>query len=342
MDTSLLKQILREYESKRERAYAIAEERRNELLAANPHLQEIETEIAKNSIAQAKLIIQAESKDKQHLINDLKKSNAALIKEKNDFIKSLSLKSGYLNPQFECKLCKDTGYVQRDGISTMCSCLKQRIFDVAYNKSNMGNLDRENFSSFDSRKFSDKKDPEKYHSEISPRENIQIIREKTESFITNFDDPEEKNLIFTGSTGVGKTFLTNCIANEALKLGKTVLYQTAPVMFDQIYDAKYGRETSNFDLYNNILTVDLLIIDDLGTEKVSESKITELFNIINTRLLNQNHKITKTIISTNLNVDQLFETYTTRIGSRLAGYYRFFRFFGDDLRFNKAKKQKDA
>ena len=126
---------------------------------------------------------------------------------------------------------------------------------------------------------------------------------------------------------------------EMLKLGKTVLYQTAPVMFDEINDAKFGRDHAQFDLYENILNVDLLIIDDLGTEKITDTKITELFTIINTRLLNQNHKITKTIISTNLNVDELFQTYTPRIGSRLAGNYRFLRFFGDDLRFKKAKKE---
>ena len=221
----------------------------------------------------------------------------------------------------------------------MCSCLKQKIFDIAYNKSNMGNLERENFSNFNIRTFSDKSDKEKYKSEISPRENMKIIREKAELFISNFDNPEEKNLIFIGNTGVGKTFLTNCIANEVLKLGKTVLYQTAPVMFDQINNAKFGKENSKFDLYENILNVDLLIIDDLGTEKITDTKITELFTIINTRLLNQNHKITKTIISTNYNVDELFKTYTTRIGSRLAGNYRFLRFFGDDLRFKKNKNE---
>ena len=110
-------------------------------------------------------------------------------------------------------------------------------------------------------------------------------------------------------------------------------------MFDEINDAKFGKETARFDLYENILNVDLLIIDDLGTEKITDTKITELFTIINTRLLNQNHKITKTIISTNLNVDELFKTYTTRIGSRLARNYRILRFFGDDLRFKKAKKE---
>ncbi len=339
MDNSLLKQVLREYEKKRTKAILEAEARKKELLKVNPKLLEIDEELSKISIQTAKSIILADSKEKASLIANLKKKNNSLIKEKNEFIKNLSKENTYLNPHFECKLCKDTGYIQKDGTSQMCSCLKQKIFDIAYNKSNMGNLERENFSSFNLRVFSDKPDKEKYKSEISPRENMQIIKEKVKFFIDDFDNPEEKNLIFTGNTGVGKTFLSNCIANEILKIGKTVLYQTAPVMFDEINSAKFDRENSKFDLYENILNVDLLIIDDLGTEKITDTKITELFTIINTRLLNQNHKITKTIISTNLNVDELFKTYTTRIGSRLAGNYRFLRFFGEDLRFKKAKKE---
>lgn len=339
MDNSLLKQVLKEYDEKRTRAVQAAEKRKKDLMSVNPRLQEIDQELTQNSIQASKAILVSDPKEKASLLASLKKKNNALIKEKNDFLKNLSKENNYLNPHFDCKMCKDTGYVQKDGNLVMCSCLKQRIFDIAYNKSNMGNLERENFSSFNIRTFSDKPNPELYKSELSPRENIQIIREKVKSFIENFDNPEEKNLIFTGNTGVGKTFLTNCIANEILKLGKTVLYQTAPVMFDEINDAKFGRENARFDLYENILNVDLLIIDDLGTEKITDSKITELFTIINTRLLNQNHKITKTIISTNLNVDELFKTYTTRIGSRLAGNYRFLRFFGDDLRFKKSKKE---
>lgn len=338
MDNSLLKQVLKEYDEKRNKAIQEAEKRKKDLMSVNPRLQEIDQELTQNSIQATKAILISDSKEKASLLANLKKKNNSLIKEKNDFIKNLSKENNYLNPHFECKQCKDTGYVQKDGKMTMCSCLKQRIFDIAYNKSNMGNLERENFSNFNIRIFSDKPDKALYKSDLSPRENMQIIREKVKSFVENFDDPEEKNLIFTGNTGVGKTFLTNCIANELLKNGKTVLYQTAPVMFDEINDAKFGKENARFDLYENILNVDLLIIDDLGTEKISDSKITELFTIINTRLLNQNHKITKTIISTNLNVDELFKTYTTRIGSRLAGNYRFLRFFGDDLRFKKAKK----
>ena len=109
-------------------------------------------------------------------------------------------------------------------------------------------------------------------------------------------------------------------------------------MFDEIIDAKFGKENSKFDLRKNILTSDLLIIDDLGTEHTNDLYLTELFTIINTRLLNQNHKVTKTIISTNLRPDEIEKIYTTRISSRLVGNYKILRFFGDDLRFKRKKK----
>lgn len=339
MDNSLLNQILREYEIKRNNAIRDAEKRKRELLEINPRLAEIESELSSNSIQASKAILMSNKKEQASILADLKKKNNFLIKEKTAFLKNLSKENDYLNPHFECKLCKDTGYIQKDNTTIMCSCLKQRIFDIAYNKSNMGNLERENFSNFNIRIFSDKSDVEKYKSELSPKENMKKIKDAVLSFIDNFDNPDEKNLIFTGTTGVGKTYLTNCIANEILKSGKTVLYQTAPVMFDEINDAKFEKENAKFDLYKNILNADLLIIDDLGAEKITDTKITELFNIINTRLLNQNHRITKTIISTNLNITELFNTYTTRIGSRLTGYYKFYRLFGEDLRFKKAKKE---
>ena len=339
MNSPLLKQVLSEYSIKREQAIQDAERRRIELLDVNPKLQEIENELSKISIESAKAVIMADPAKKKKILADLKKNSNALIKEKNTILKELSKSTDFLKPHFECNMCKDTGFVEKNGKSVMCSCIKQEIYDIAYNKSNMGNLDRENFSTFNIRYFSDKPDKERFKSDISPRENMNLLREKANNFIENFDDPTEKNLIFTGGTGLGKTFLSNCIAAEVLKLGKTVLYQTAPVMLDSILDEKFGKSDTGFNLMENILTTNLLIIDDLGTEKISETKITELFTIINTRLLNQNHSITKTIISTNLTAQELFNTYTTRIGSRLAGSYRFLRFFGDDIRLKKGKKE---
>lgn len=336
MSNSLLKQILREYDKKRNKAILEANKRKQELLNANPKLKEIDKELSLISIQTSKAILMADEKEREKLLNDLKKKTNSLVKEKNTFMKELSKTNTYLEPHFECSLCEDTGYVTKAGKTTHCTCLKQKIFDVAYNKSNMGNLEKENFANFNLRLFSDKPNKELYKSDISPRENIELIKEKSLTFIENFDNPNEKNLIFTGSTGLGKTFMINCIANEALKLGKTVLYQTAPIMLDAIIDEKFGNSDENINLQENILTVDLLIIDDLGAERVNDFKITELFTIINSRLLNPK---LKTIISSNLTIEELFKTYTNRIGSRLVGNYKFLRFFGEDLRFKKAKKE---
>lgn len=90
------------------------------------------------------------------------------------------------------------------------------------------------------------------------------------------------------------------------------------------------------NIYQSVLTVDLLIIDDLGTESLNSMKLSELFTILNTRILNLNHKVTKTIISTNLDIKDIFNIYEERIGSRIAGYYDIYYFFGDDLRFKKS------
>ena len=132
----------------------------------------------------------------------------------------------------------------------------------------------------------------------------------------------------------GKTYLSNCIAKEILDNNKTVLYQTAPNMLDNIISYRFGNnDLKNY--YKNLLDVDLLIIDDLGTESKNDIKFTELFNIINTRSLNENNKITKTIISTNLSISKIFSIYEERIGSRVAGFYDIYYFFGEDLRLKK-------
>ena len=132
----------------------------------------------------------------------------------------------------------------------------------------------------------------------------------------------------------GKTFMSNCIAKELLKKGKTVLYQTAPVLLESVIDYKMSKQKNTSDnIYQSVLEADLLIIDDLGTESLNSMKLSELFTILNTRILNLNNKTTKTIISTNLNINDIFNNYEERIGSRIAGYYDIYYFFGDDLRF---------
>ena len=213
----------------------------------------------------------------------------------------------------------------------MCNCLKQKIFDAEYNKINSFDFSKYSFEDFSLDCYSDEINKEKYNSSISPKENIKIIKKICDKFIDTFDNPKEKNLLFIGNTGLGKTFMSNCIANEMLKRNKTVLYQTAPIMLDSIIDYKLGK-SSNFNVLKNLLSVDLLVIDDLGTESLNNMKFSELFTLINTRLLNQNNKATKTIISS---LDNLASTYGERIISRLIGSYNICYFFGDDIRIKK-------
>ena len=130
--------------------------------------------------------------------------------------------------------------------------------------------------------------------------------------------------------------MSNCIAAELLKCGKTVIYQTSPVLLEKVVNYKMNRQRNvDTNFYQSILDCDLLIIDDLGTETLNSMMLSELFTIINTRILNLNNKVTKTIISTNLNIKEIFDYYEERLGSRIAGFYDIYYFFGDDLRFKK-------
>ena len=328
--------LLVEYEQKRRNAENELDKRKLELYKKNPRLEEIEDEINKISI----------NKTKSILINKLsdslsKKFDEDLInlkKEKEDILKKEKIDESFFKPKYECKKCKDTGYIKSlNQKSEMCSCLKQRLINISYNKSNLSNLQKENFENFNANIFSNQKNVEKYKINISPRENIKTIRKAAENFVNNFDNPDTKNLFFTGNTGLGKTFMTNCIANELLNRGKTVLYQTAPVLLETIIDNKFNKYKTNDtnDFNNQVLDTDLLIIDDLGTECINSMKLSELFTIINSRCLNLNNKVTKTIISTNFNIEQIFEIYEERIGSRIAGFYDIYYFFGEDFRLKK-------
>ena len=162
---------------------------------------------------------------------------------------------------------------------------------------------------------------------------MENIKKVTLNFVDNFDDENVKNLLFSGGTGLGKTYLSNCIVSSLLNKGKTVIYQTAPVMLDKLIAEMFDKNNVSNSFSENLLTADLLVIDDLGTETMNSLKFSELYKIINTRLLNQNNKVPKTIISTNLSLQQLFETYDERLVSRFVGHYDIFKFFGEDIRF---------
>ena len=333
MGASNLKLLLTEYEKKRLQAIYDAEQRKIDLYKKEPKLQQLDDALSKTAISISKQILL--SKD-SNLLKDLNLKIESLKIEKQNILLSLGLDDSFLKPKFECSDCNDTGYITNNYSTTMCYCLKQKLFNLEYNKSNLSNLEKDNFNNFSFDLYSNEVNQEKYHSPLSPRKNIEIIVKLAHDFIDNFENSEQKNLLFSGNTGLGKSFLSTCIAGELLKKGKTVLYQTAPVMLDTIMDYRFGKEKSSNDIYNNLLNVDLLIIDDLGTECTNNMKFSELFNIINTRLIN-NVKPVKTIISTNLSLERLFSAYDERIVSRLVGNYNICYFFGDDIRFIKRK-----
>ncbi len=129
--------------------------------------------------------------------------------------------------------------------------------------------------------------------------------------------------------GVGKTFISSCIANEIISKDYTVLYQTSSLLLNSIFEYKYSKQENSKELYDSLFTVNLLIIDDLGTENLTSAKSEELFTIINSRLITPN---TKTIISTNLSLNDLSATYDHRIISRLMGNFNIVRFYGEDIR----------
>lgn len=334
MSNFTLNILLKEYEKKKFTAELNFEKAKTDFYNSHPDLANLNDKLNTIALDISKAILN----NNLELIDKLKKDFESLKLEKEKMLKTITIPINVQAPLYECSICKDTGYVNSGNTKTiLCNCIKQKMFDIDFNKSNIGNLEKENFENFDLSLYSDDIDVKKYNAKISPKQNIINIKEISQNFINNFDNPEEKNLLFTGNTGLGKTFISNCIAKEILLKNKTILYQTSPIMLDNIIDYRFGKSDLR-EVYENIINVDLLIIDDLGAETPNSLKVTELFNILNARLLNQNGSIKKTIISTNLNMTNLFDTYGERIFSRLASYYNICRFFGDDIRILKLTK----
>ena len=332
MSDQILKQLLKEYDKKRFIEEELADYKKKAFFTTHPELEKINTDLNTLAISISKSVLSNNLEKK----NELQMQFNNLQSKKKLLYKQLNITDNFFLPQYECPLCNDTGYIlDSNNKSILCNCIKQKLFNIKYNSSNIGDLDKENFSSFNISLYSDEINKDKYKANISPQKNMENVLNIAKRFINNFDNPNEKNLLFIGNTGLGKTFLSNCIAYELLKKGKTVLYQSSINMLDAVIDCKFGKSDNNENIYNNILNVDLLIIDDLGTENINSIKFAELFNIINSRLLNQNNHITKTIISSNLNIENLFKNYDERIVSRLVGNYNICRFFGDDIRFIK-------
>ncbi len=335
MDNYIFKQIKREYDIKRQKKIKEATKKKEEIYTNIPKLSQIEEEINLLAIKSAKMMLNADELTKQIEQEKIENSLKKLEEQKEKELKKNGIKNIDFEPDFDCKTCKDTGIIIEKGKTKYCACFTQEIINNTYKQSNMLKLDEENFETFDICYYSKKADKEKYGIERSPIENIECIKKVSKDFCDNISNREQKNLLFTGNTGLGKSFLANCIAKELIEKGKTVVYQTAPILMDKVIEYKfsYNKTGVEKEQYEKIFEVDLLIIDDLGTETMSNVKFTELFNIINTRLL-RNKKI---LISTNLTLNQLYKEYDERVISRLIGNFTICKFVGDDIRLKKKR-----
>lgn len=200
MSYEVLNTLLKEYEQRKMQAELDLDRRKADLYKKIPELQQIDTELSNFAIETTRNILK---KGESSAIEDLDKKIEALKSKKASILRNANLPPDYLKPAYGCSICKDTGYVIDENDSTkMCSCLKQKILDASFNKSNMANLNKENFDTFNENLFSDEVDLAKYNFNISPRQNIINIKNKCIEFTENFDNPDTKNLLFTGNTGL--------------------------------------------------------------------------------------------------------------------------------------------
>ncbi|CCQ92857.1 Chromosomal replication initiator DnaA [[Clostridium] ultunense Esp] len=325
MYSQILRDILMEYEKKRDRAVYEQKLRTEKVYNKVPRIREIDRSILKTGLLMSKAVIENPKNYKEN-IKKVKKEIEKLKMEKAYILTENNIPLDYLDTYFECNECQDTGYLPN---GDKCNCLKQVLISKAYGMSNIENvLKKENFQTFNINIFPD----EPIEGErMTPRENMANITSICEGFVNNFDENNEENLLFYGSTGLGKTFMCNCIAKALLDKNKIVIYQTAFKILEIIEKRRFGRDLDRFNDwdYELLFQADLLIIDDLGTELSNAFTNAEIFNIVNTRLINN----TKTIISTNLTPKEISETYTDRVFSRVLERFIPLRFFGPDLRY---------
>lgn len=325
MREETLRKILSKYEKKRDMAANSLELRKRKLYSVFPRLEEIEGEIFSLGLKMGKLALDNPD-DLESIVEHSKQKLETLKREKEAIMKSSGFPADYLSMQYECPLCKDRGFLAS---GEKCPCLVQQLIDEAYKMSNLKQvLSKENLSTFNLDVFSEEKSPD---SALSQKENMATILAICDDFIRNFPENNGENLLFYGTTGSGKTFMCNCIAKELLDRSSFVIYQTAFSLFAIIEGYRFQKKDNAIDKesYESLFECDLLIIDDLGTEIQNTFTNSELFHIINTRLINGK----KTVISTNLSLSELSQRYTERIFSRISSSFRLLKFFGKDLRW---------
>lgn len=210
----------------------------------------------------------------------------------------------------------------------MCDCLRELCRQEQKKElSQLIGSGRESFDRFRLDVYSSEFDPK---LGASPRTLMQYIYNNALHYARTFT-PESGSILMIGATGLGKTFLSACIARTVADRGYSVVYDTAIHLFSDFETAKFARSAESADASRKYFACDLLIIDDLGTEMTTQFIISALYQVVNTRLMDG----LPTIISTNLPAAELKQRYSPQIASRLLGTYECYSFAGDDIRMLK-------
>ena len=324
-----MQDIIHEYERTRLANRRLLNRRREEIYEKIPRIEEIESTSKLSYVNALKQRLTGNDADKA-LVTNTSHNNRMLTKEKRQLLVAAGYPADYLDDIYTCSTCRDTGYV--DG--KRCSCFRDKIVKRLYIESNLGNiLEKENFDTFSLEYYNDVV-PKNMNQ--SPKENMSNVLRMAKSFADSFEQKNtgRGNILLYGETGLGKTFITNCIAKQLLDTGHTVFYLSANELFETVLAGYIINKKSGLEpLYRYIYETELLIIDDLGTESANDFARTQFFEIINKRELAG----LSTLISTNLDLPILQSRYTERVMSRIVANYTVFKLYGDNIRYQKRR-----
>ena len=299
--------------------------RKTEIYKRIPQISNLETLMSRNSLNVARVHLKAEE-NLEAAIQALKTENLNLRQEKMELLVAHGYPMDYMDLKFKCRKCNDTGFIA----GKKCSCYNGHLAEIVYEESHFKELMKDNsFMTYDDSLFDDKSVNPEYNKTV--KQNMRDNLKMALRYVSEFSIHAE-NLYLYGPSGTGKTFLASCIARELLNEGNLVLYRTSAQLIDDIKDIKFR---DNKELENLVMNCELLIIDDLGTEMVSDLAKTEIFNLINIRLLHKK----KMIISSNLKLENIRDKYSERLSSRIIGDFIFVPFFGEDLRLIKGRRR---
>ncbi len=287
-----------------------------------PRLKEIDRQLRMTMAQAARAVFTGG--DAQALMEQAKNANLALQREREWLVEE-RFEPGFLDETPICPICSGTGYVG----STMCDCLAELCRQEQKKELTFLSAGRESFDQFRLDYYSDKPDP---RLGFSPRSVMEKTYQNCRRYAFGFH-PKAANLLFSGNTGLGKTFLSACIARTVADQGYSVVYESAGHLFAALEKARFEGSDENRRAAAKYNECDLLIVDDLGTELPGQFVTAALYTLINDRLLESR----PTIISTNLSEDELARRYNPQIASRLRGSYKRVAFVGDDIRLLKSK-----